>query len=157
VPKPSAVSGPEISSRESEPAEREPGLSGASLEVVPAKKRRRKKYSASEKLRIVKAAEAAVASGERGALEALMRREGIYSSHLSAWRQQLAARGSAGLASQKPGRKPKLDEKDRQLLAVTKENAALKRKLLIANALIELQKKAHAVLGLALPELDEES
>ena len=84
----------------------------------------------------------------------LLRKEGIYSSHLTAWRQQLGARGAEGLASQKPGRKPKLDETDRQLLAATKENAVLKRKLLVANAVIELQKKAHEVLGLALPNLD---
>jgi transposase-like protein len=86
-----------------------------------------------------------------------MRREGIYSSHLSAWRQQLRARGAAGLTSRKPGRKPKLDEKDRRLLAAMKENAALKRKLSIANALIGLQKKAHEVLGIALPDFDEAS
>jgi len=130
-------------------------VSGAALEVVLPKKR--KKYSASEKLRIVKAAAAAVASGERGALQALLRREGVYSSHLAAWRQQLAAQGAVDLMPRKPGRKPKLDAKDRQLLAVTKENAALKRKLEVASALIELQKKAHAVLGLALPQFDEES
>jgi hypothetical protein len=61
------------------------------------------------------------------------------------------------LASQKPGRKPKLDDKDRQLLALSKRNAELEGKLRIANALIELQKKAHAILGLALPDSDEES
>lgn len=125
----------------------------ASLESVP--KRKRKKYSASEKLRILKAAEAAVASGERGALESLLRREGIYSSHLSAWRQQLGARGASGMESRKPGRKPKLDERDRELLAVTKELAKVKHKLRIANGLIELQKKAHEILGIALPEFDE--
>jgi transposase-like protein len=81
----------------------------------------------------------------------------IYSSHLSSWRQQLGARGAAGLTAQKPGRKPKLDEKDRELLAMTKENAALKRKLQIADGLLALQKKAHEILGIALPELDEES
>jgi transposase len=123
------------------------------IEVVAPKTRRR--FTAAEKLRLVKAAEAAVLSGERGALEALLRREGIYSSHLAAWRQQLAARGRDGLAPQKPGRKPKLDAKDRQLLAATKELAALKRKLHIANAVIDLQKKAHVVLGLALPELPD--
>jgi len=105
----------------------------------------------------VRAAEEAVASGERGALEALLRKEGIYSSHLSAWRQQLGARGTAGLAAQKPGRKPKLDEKDRQLLALTKRAAQLERKLAVANAIIGLQKKAHEVLGIALPEYDEEN
>ena len=127
----------------------------ASLESVPRKTRRR--FSASEKLRLVKAADAAIASGERGALESLLRREGIYSSHLSAWRQQLGTRGTAGLVPQKPGRKPKLDESARQLLALTKKNAELERKLKVANALIGLQKKAHEILGLTLPEFDEDS
>jgi transposase-like protein len=125
------------------------------VESTPPKRRRR--FTASEKLRLLKAAEAALATGERGALEALLRREGLYSSHLSAWRQQLGALGAAGLAPQKPGRKPKLDEKDRQLLAMAKENAVLKRKLQIANGLIALQKKAHEILGIALPEFDEEN
>jgi hypothetical protein len=61
------------------------------------------------------------------------------------------------LSSRKPGRKAKLDDKDRQLLALTKRNAQLERKLHIANALIDLQKKAHEILGIALPEQDEES
>ena len=127
-------------------------MSGASLESVPPKTRRR--FSASERLRLLKAAEAAVASGERGALAALLRREGIYSSHLSAWRQQFGARGAAGLVPQKPGRKPKLDAKDRELLAVSKELAKVQHKLRVAHALIDLQKKAHEILGLALPEFD---
>ena len=129
-------------------------MSGASLESVPPKSRRR--FSATEKLRIIKAAEAAIASGERGALATLLRKEGIYSSHLTAWRMQLGSRGAAGLVAQKPGRKPKLDAKDRQLLAVTKELARVQRKLLVAHAIIDLQKKAHAILGIALPEFDEE-
>jgi transposase-like protein len=70
----------------------------------------------------------------------LLRQEGIYSSHLSAWRQQLGARGTAGLEAQQPGRKPKLDEKDRRLAAATKEVAVLQRKLQVATALIALQK-----------------
>lgn len=97
-----------------------------------------------------------MASGERGALEALLRKEGIYSSHLAAWRRQFAANGEAGLAARRPGRKPRLDAAGRALLAVTKENAALKRQLYIANALIELQKKAHELLGLTLPERPED-
>jgi transposase-like protein len=154
VPKPSQVSG---RAEPLEDDERKPrdGVNGAALESVPRKTRRR--FPASEKLRLLKAADAAVASGKQGALESLLRKEGIYSSHLSAWRQQLSARGLLGLAPQKPGRKPMLDDKDRQLIAVTKENAALKRRLQIANALIELQKKAHEVLGIALPEFDGEN
>ena len=135
--------------------QRDRGVSGASLESVAPKRRRQ--FVASERLRLLKASDAATASGERGALQALLRREGIYSSHLSKWRQQFAARGVEGLKRQKPGRKPKLDDKDRQLLALTKRNADLERKLLIANALIGLQKKAHEILGIALPEHDEES
>ena len=117
----------------------------------------RRQFTAAEKLRLVKAAEVALASGERGALEAMLRAEGIYSSQLAAWRLQFGARGEAGLASRTPGRKPKLSAKDRELLAVTKRNEVLQRKLRIANALIALQKKAHELLGLALPESEEES
>lgn len=155
MPKPSPILDPSIPPSESDRKQRDLAVSGASVESTPPKKRRR--FAASEKLRLLKAAEAALATGERGALEALLRKEGIYSSHLSAWRQQLGARGTTGLAPQKPGRKPKLDDKDRQLLAMTKELAVVKRKLLIANGLISLQKKAHEILGIALPELDEES
>lgn len=155
MPKPSPILDPSAPLSESDRKQPDLAISGASTESTPRKKRRR--FTASEKLRLVKAAEVALASGARGALEALLRREGIYSSHLSSWRQQLGARGAVGLTPQKPGRKPKLDEKDRQLLAMTKENAALKRKLEIANGLISLQKKAHEILGIALPEFDEEN
>jgi len=117
----------------------------------------RRQFTASEKLRLVKAAEVALASGERGALEALLRTEGIYSSQLSAWRLQFGANGESGLTSRRPGRKPKLSAHDRALLAVTKQNEELQRKLRIANALIALQKKAHELLGLTLPEPEEES
>lgn len=156
MPKPSPILEHKItSSTESDRKQRDLGVSGASVESSPPKRRRH--FSASEKLRLLKVADAALASGERGALEAFLRKEGIYSSHLSAWRQQLGARGASGLTPQKPGRKPKLDQKDRELLAVNKENATLKRKLRIANALLELQKKAHEILGIALPEFDEDS
>ena len=114
-------------------------MNGASVETVPPKTRRR--YSAAEKLRIVTAADAALASGEPGAVGTLLRREGIYSSHLAAWRKQLRANGTKGLEARKPGRKPKLDAKDRQLLAANKELAKLRRQLEVANAVIDLQKK----------------
>ena len=157
MPKPHATLGRET------PPEGEPistaSLTNGALDVAPGKGARgrkgRRRFSDSEKLRLVQAADAAIASGERGALEALLRKEGIYSSHLAAWRARLMAGGKAGLKAQKPGRKPKLDNAERQLLVVTKGNAALKRKLAIANAVIALQKKAHEVLGLALPDLGE--
>jgi transposase-like protein len=132
-----------------------PNVNDASHESVAPKLRRQ--FTASEKLRLVKAADAALASGERGALEALLRKEAIYSSQLAAWRQQLGTSGEAGLTSRKPGRKPKLGAAGRELLAVTKQNETLQRKLRVANALIALQKKMHELLGLTLPELPEEN
>jgi transposase len=152
VPKPQ---NPPHPSQPEEKDGRDLALKGAEVETVPP--RRRRSFSASEKLRLINAADDAVASGRRGALEELLRKEGIYCSHLSTWRQQLAAGGAARLAGQKPGRKPKLDAKDRELAALRKQKAELERQLRIANAVIELQKKAHEVLGIALPVLDEES
>ena len=130
--------------------------SGKSVETVP-KAGKRRTFTAADKLRIVKEAEACVATGKRGDLEAMLRREGIYSSHLSAWRAQLGAHGAAGLSARKPGRKPKLTEAERLNVQLTKRNAELERKLHVANVLIALQKKAHEVLGLALPESDDET
>lgn len=86
-----------------------------------------------------------------------MRREGIYSSHLSNWRALLGAHGATGLTTKKAGRKPKFTETERLNIQLTKRNAELERKLHIANVLIALQKKAHEILGLALPESDGET
>lgn len=105
----------------------------------------------------MKEADACVASGQRGDLEALLRREGIYSSHLASWRAQLGAHGAAGLAAKKPGRKPRLTQTERLNAELLKRNAELEKKLRVANALIALQKKAHEVLGIALPESDGDS
>ena len=130
------------------------GASGAAVETTP--KRRRRSFSAADKLRIVKKADACIASGERGALEAMLRQEGLYSSALSAWRGQLGRQGAAGLEPRKVGRKPKMDAKERLNAQLLKRTAVLERELHIAKAIIELQKKAHAILGIALPVLDEE-
>ena len=131
-------------------------MGGASVETVP-KSGKRRSFSAADKLRIVKEAESCLASGKRGALGAMLRREGIYSSLLTSWRTQLGAHGAAGLAARKPGRKPKLTAAERRNVELTKRNAELERKLHIANVLIALQKKAHEILGLALPESDGDS
>ena len=57
----------------------------------------------------------------------------------------------------KAGRKPRLTEVERRNAELLKRNAVLEKKLRIANALIALQKKAHEVLGIALPESDGDS
>jgi transposase len=151
VPKPFRVS--DEGSPESERQPRELSESKRTLETVS--KRRRRVFSAADKLRIVKEADRCLASGKRGALGALLRREGIYSSLVSSWRTQLGAQGTSGLVAKKAGRKPKLTEAERINAVLTKRNAELEKKLRIANVLIALQKKAHEILGLALPEPPE--
>ena len=126
--------------------------SGASVETVP-KPGKRRSFSAAEKLRIVREAAACT---ERGDIEALLRREGIYSSLLAAWRKQLALHGSEALAGRKPGRKPKQDAKDRRIAELEKRSARLEAKLALAEKLIDLQKKVSAILGINLTT-DEES
>lgn len=154
MPKPSLVPVRE-NELENDRRQRALGASGAAVETQP--RRTRRVFTAAEKLRIVKKANACIASGERGALEAMLREEGIYSSMLSTWRGQLDAQGIGGLAPHKAGRKPKLDAKDRRNGELLKRNAALERKLHIAEAIIALQKKAHEILGIALPMTDGET
>jgi len=155
VPKPSQISAPQITSQTGESG-RDPAVNGARLESVSGRRHRRV-FTAPDKLRILQAADVALASGERGALQALLRKRGIYSSTLSSWRAQLEAQGTAGLAARTPGRKPKLTEPERHVAALTKRNEVLERKLHIANALIALQKKAYAILDIALPETEDDS
>jgi transposase len=119
---------------------------GVSVETVP-KRGKRRSYSAAEKLRIVRQAAACT---KRGDVEALLRREGIYSSHLTAWRKQLALHGSEALAGRKRGRKPKLDAKDRRIAELEQRAARLEAKLSLAEKLIDLQKKVSAILGINL-------
>ena len=119
--------------------------SGRSVEVTTPGKRRT--FSASEKLRIVREAGACT---ERGDIEALLRREGIYSSHLAAWRKQLALHGSEALGGRKRGPKPSLDAKDRRIAELEKRAARLEAKLALAEKLLDLQKKVSAILGIDL-------
>lgn len=128
---------------------------GAPLETVG--KRPRRVFSAADKLRIVKAADRCLAAGKRGDLGKLLRKEGLYSSLVSTWRTQLGDYGTAGLAAKKVGRKPKFTEAERHIAELTKRNAQLEKKLHVANVLIGLQKKAHELLGIALPESDGET
>jgi transposase-like protein len=120
--------------------------SGVAVEVVP-KPGKRRSFPVAEKLRIVREAAACT---QRGDIEALLRREGIYSSLLTAWRKQLALHGSEALAARKPGRKPKLDAKDRRIAELEKRSVRLEEKLALAEKLIDLQKKVSAILGVSL-------
>jgi transposase len=112
-------------------------------EVVQKAKRRR--FSAAYKLRVLREVEQECT--ERGQIGALLRREGLYSSHLSKWRRQRDRGQLAGLAGQKRGRKPQ-DPTAAELTALQRENERLRAQLAQAEIIMEVQKKLSQLLGL---------
>lgn len=119
-------------------------------EVVAVAKRRR--FSMSFKRRVVRAAEGCKEPGEVGAL---LRREGLYSSHLCQWRKEIKALEEATLSAKKRGPKPDVAKAEaRRIQALQQEIARLRQKLGRAEQIIEAQKKLCTVLG--LPTADEE-
>jgi len=83
--------------------------------------------------------------GERGAL---LRREGLYWSHIDAWRKQGDAGVLAALAPTKRGRKPKVvNPLSREVVELRRELARSEQKLKRAEAIIEIQKKLRRCFG----------
>ena len=116
---------------------------------------RRRQFTSADKRLILEAADRCTQPGEIGAL---LRKEGIYSSHLTTWRRQRAADERAALEPQKRGRKADpAQAEDRRVLQLTQENDRLRRKLAQANAIIAVQKKLCALLGLSTDETPSES
>ena len=112
-------------------------------EVVPMAERRR--FSTGEKLRILEEADACIEPGEMGAL---LRREGIYSSYVSRWRQARDHGQLTGLGSQQRGPKPAADAAlVREVARLRWENVRLQVRLDQAEAIIEVQKKLSQLLG----------
>ena len=116
----------------------------ADPEVVATAKRRQ--FSGIERRRILAAADRCTKLGEIGAL---LRREGIYSSHLSTWRKQRAATERTALESKQRGRKadPAIAEA-RRVDDLNRENGRLRHKLAQAHTIIDVQKKLCTLLGL---------
>lgn len=117
-------------------------------------KTKRRRFTAKYKLEILRKADRCTMHGELGAL---LRREGIYSSNLSAWRQARERGELAGLKPKKRGRKAKAkDARDRQLAEQHREIKRLQRKLAQAETVIDIQKKVSTLLGIPLKSLDDE-
>jgi len=116
-------------------------------------KARRRRFPTAEKIRILR--EADVAARETGGLAALLRREGLYSSHLTSWRRQRDA-GQFGASPKKRGPVATApDPRDKQI-------AELERNLRKAEArgdryerLCALQKKVSELFGIPLDDEDE--
>jgi transposase len=112
----------------------------------------RRRFTAEYKIRILHEADRCTASGQLGAL---LRREGLYSSLLSTWRQQRDQGTLAGLTPKRRGRKanpdaPLIAENQR----LTRETQRLTAKLRQAEMIIDIQKKLSEMLGICLPPSD---
>ena len=121
-----------------------PGPSDVPDPEVPTKAQRRT-FTATYKLRILAEADAAT---ERGQIGALLRREGLYSSHLDKWRRQRTRGTLAALAEQPRGRKRTHDPRDAELARLRRENERLQARLATAETIIDVQKKVSQLLGL---------
>lgn len=116
-------------------------------EVLPkANQAARRRFTATYKLWVLEEAEKC--RQEAGGIGALLRREGLYSSHLTRWRQQQEAGQLTGLTPQKRG--PKSNPEAEEASRLRQENARLTRQLEKAELIIEAQKKLSEILGITL-------
>src|SRR5712692_5569339 len=116
---------------------------------VPERARRRQ-FSAAYKLRMLEEADACSVPGELGAL---LRREGLYSSHLADWRRQRAQGTLAALAPRRRGRPPTTAPAV-EIARLQQDKERLTRQLAAAEAIIDIPKKVATLLGLTQPSGD---
>jgi len=118
---------------------------------LPARPRRRT-FTANDKLRILAATDRAL---ETGGVGAVLRREGVYSSTLSDWRRQRDAGTLGALRPAKRGPKAlEVNPLTAKVALLEKNNAHLTRSLARAEAIIDIQKKVAALLGMPLTSKD---
>jgi len=155
----------ERSGERSEP-ERERQLDSSAETAAPARaaipnpqvqpktgKAKRRRFSASDKQRILEAVDQTT---EPGAVGRILRREGIYHSQLSKWRQQRASGISTGLADKPRGVKgPGVKSLQQENRKLQRENVRLHKELQRAEIIIEFQKKAAALFEIT--KVTEES
>ena len=123
-------------------------------ETEVTEKGKRRRFTAEYKQRILR--EAATCK-EPGSVGALLRREGLYSSHLTHWRKEATRGELAALKPKKRGPQPApVNPRDRELLEAQRELARWRKRAERAEALVEVQKKVSQLLGIALPTNEEE-
>lgn len=124
--------------------------SKSETEVVVRAKRRQ--HTAEYKLRILRELDECTGKGEVGAI---LRREGLYSSLISKWREQREQGSLNGLGGQRRG--PKVDPNAAELARLQRENKRLKEKLERAELIIDVQKKVARLIGETPPPPNEEN
>ena len=115
---------------------------------------RRRTFTAEYKLRIL--AEADAAAAHPGAIGALQRREGLYSSHLVTWRRERREGMLKGLTPHRRGPKSKRNPQEDEMQKLRRENQRLTEELRKAEIIIDVQKKVGTLLGWPLPKGDPE-
>ena len=110
----------------------------------------RRRFTAKYKLRILKEVDSC---REEGAIGALLRSEGLYSSHLTTWRRQ-RDEGALRELGKKRGRKAKSRDKEKERLQ--RRVAQLERENQQLRTISEIQKKVSDLLGIPLNSLDED-
>ena len=129
-------------------AERVRDLRGEVADPQVVEKAKRRRFSASYKLKILEEVDR---NPHRSG--AILRREGLYSSHLSAWRKQ---REEGALKALDKKRDPKGKSAEQvQIEKLAREKARLERELFKANAIIDAQKKLAEILGVDLPKITD--
>lgn len=152
APENPSAAGPERSTEAPQPGG-VPGPGGAVANPEVLAKARRRRFTAPYKRQVLQQADACTEPGQLGAL---LRREGLYSSHLTTWRRQREQGTLEALAPKRRGPKPTgypLAEENRKL---QRENQRLTRRLQQAELIIDIQKKASEILGIPLKSLDSE-
>jgi len=151
---------PSVARRERERSEGDrsatDGITGPDPKAHPdpevAAQAKRRRFTAEYKHAFLKEADQAKGTGGIGAL---CRREGVYSSQLTAWRRERDAVVRQALSAQKRGPKSKRDPSLEENQKLLKENARLTEQLRKAEIIIDVQKKVGTLLGWALPTQDE--
>lgn len=117
---------------------------------------RRRTFTAAYKLDILREADAC--TNKPGQMGALLRREGLYSSHLSDWRRKREAGELQALQPRKRGRKPKVrNPLAAEVARLEREKARLENELRKARLIIDFQKKLSEVLGIPMDDSSEGS
>lgn len=119
----------------------------AEMQTEVVAKGKRRQYPAEYKLRILQEVEACKGAGEVGAL---LRREGLYSSLVSKWREQRERGSLTGLSGHKRG--PKVDPYAKEVERLQRENKRLREELERAELIIDVQKKVARLLGVPLAD-----
>ena len=118
-------------------------------EVLARAKRRT--YTGEYKQKVLAEADAARGSGEIGAV---LRRHGLYSSHLTKWRQERESGVLEGLAPQKRGPKSKVNPLTAENQKLRRDNDRLTDRLRKAEIVIDVQKKVAMLLGIPIAEAE---